>query len=70
MLVIHGDKFDKVIRFNKVLTFIGDICYNLTVSMNVKINQVKYYFGYKNNSNAEVKLSLSCNHGGPSMCNK
>ena len=49
MLVIHGDKFDKVIRFNKVLTFIGDICYNITVSMNVKINQIKYYFGYKNN---------------------
>ena len=45
-LVIHGDQFDVVVRHARWLAFLGDVGYNLALSLNVRVNAVRRRLGF------------------------
>ncbi|MEM7565829.1 MAG: UDP-2,3-diacylglucosamine diphosphatase [Pseudomonadota bacterium] len=45
-LVIHGDQFDVVVRHARWLAFVGDVGYNLALSVNVYVNAVRRRLGF------------------------
>jgi UDP-2,3-diacylglucosamine pyrophosphatase LpxH len=45
-LVIHGDEFDGVIRYAKLLAHLGDGAYDLALSLNRVFNALRRRFGY------------------------
>lgn len=44
-LVLHGDRFDGVIKYAKWLAFLGDNAYNAAITVNGWFNQVRKMFG-------------------------
>jgi UDP-2,3-diacylglucosamine pyrophosphatase LpxH len=45
-LVLHGDKFDGVVKYAKWLAFVGDNAYNLALSLNLWFNVVRRRLGF------------------------
>ena len=45
-LVMHGDEFDGVVKYAKYLAKLGDQAYELALSINVVVNQVRRYLGF------------------------
>ena len=43
-LVLHGDKFDGVVRFAPWLAKLGDTAYELSMTLNASINRVRRFF--------------------------
>jgi UDP-2,3-diacylglucosamine pyrophosphatase LpxH len=46
LLVIHGDEFDGVVRYAKWLAMLGDVAYQLVLSLNHWFNKIRRQFGY------------------------
>jgi UDP-2,3-diacylglucosamine pyrophosphatase LpxH len=46
LLVTHGDEFDGVIRYAKWLAVVGDLAYQLVLSLNHWFNKVRRRLGY------------------------
>lgn len=47
ILVVHGDEFDGVIKKYKLLYFLGDAAYSITLSLNSILNRVRKFFGFE-----------------------
>ena len=45
-LVLHGDKFDVIVRYHKWIAVLGDIAYNLLLVLNRWYNQIRVGLGY------------------------
>lgn len=45
-LVIHGDQFDVVVRHARWLAFVGDVGYNLALSLNTRVNAIRRRLGF------------------------
>ncbi len=46
LLVMHGDEFDSVVRYAKLLAHLGDRAYDLALSLNAIFNFVRRRLGY------------------------
>jgi UDP-2,3-diacylglucosamine pyrophosphatase LpxH len=46
LLVIHGDEFDSVVRYARVLSMLGDSAYNLALRFNTWFNALRRRLGY------------------------
>lgn len=46
LLVVHGDKYDVVVRYHKWIAFLGDNAYNLLLIINRWFNHIRQKFGY------------------------
>ncbi len=44
-LILHGDRFDGVIKYAKWLAFLGDNAYNAAIAVNMWFNHVRKVFG-------------------------
>lgn len=44
-LLVHGDEFDQVTRYHKWVAVLGDVAYNLLVSINVKLSWLRRQLG-------------------------
>lgn len=44
--VVHGDEFDQVVRYAKWLAYLGDTLYNLALTMNRMLNNIRIKLGY------------------------
>ena len=47
LLVIHGDEFDGIVKYAKWLAVLGDMAYNLALTLNHWFNVLRDRFGYK-----------------------
>lgn len=47
MLIIHGDQYDAVIKYSRVLGYIGDHAYNLLIFLNNHLNKFRKFFKLK-----------------------
>jgi len=45
-LVLHGDKFDGIIKYAKWLAFLGDTAYAAAVTLNGHFNRIRRLFGF------------------------
>ena len=45
-LVLHGDKFDVIVRYHKWIAVLGDIAYNLLLVLNRWYNHIRVGLGY------------------------
>jgi UDP-2,3-diacylglucosamine pyrophosphatase LpxH len=45
-LVLHGDKFDGVIKYAKWLAFLGDTAYEAAITLNHGFNRIRRFFGF------------------------
>jgi UDP-2,3-diacylglucosamine pyrophosphatase LpxH len=45
-LIVHGDMFDAVTRNFKWLSLMGDVAYELLISVNAVLNKTRKWFGY------------------------
>ncbi|MBN1378326.1 MAG: UDP-2,3-diacylglucosamine diphosphatase [Gammaproteobacteria bacterium] len=45
-LVLHGDKFDVIVRYHKWIAVLGDIAYNLLLVLNRWYNRIRIGLGY------------------------
>lgn len=59
LLVLHGDKFDRVVQHNPWLAHLGGWIYELLLSLNQKINTVRRFFG-KNYFSVSAYLKHKC----------
>lgn len=60
LLVTHGDELDFAVRYSRLNRFIGDIAYELLMSLNRRINQVRERLGKPYWSLAKwVKVNVS-----------
>jgi UDP-2,3-diacylglucosamine pyrophosphatase LpxH len=46
LLVVHGDEFDSVVRYARVLAYLGDRAYSLALTINLWFNAVRRRLGY------------------------
>lgn len=44
-LVLHGDKFDGIVRYAKWLAFLGDRAYELALDLNLLVNRCRRFLG-------------------------
>lgn len=45
-LVLHGDQYDVIVRYNRWLAIIGDQAYDMAITLNTYYNRVRRMFGY------------------------
>lgn len=45
-LVLHGDKYDVVVRYHKWIALLGDVSYNILLVINRWYNNLRIKFGY------------------------
>lgn len=46
LLVLHGDKFDVIVRYHKWIAVLGDVAYNILLVINRWYNRIRIKFGY------------------------
>ena len=46
ILVLHGDKFDSVVRYARLLALLGDWAYRVALELNIWFNVARRKFGY------------------------
>jgi UDP-2,3-diacylglucosamine pyrophosphatase LpxH len=46
-LVLHGDRFDVIVRYSKWLALLGDVAYNAALTANTTLNRLRRLFGYR-----------------------
>ena len=45
-LILHGDQYDVVVKYNKWLALVGDGAYNFALTLNTHFNQIRRFLGY------------------------
>lgn len=46
-LVLHGDRFDVIVRYSKWLALLGDVAYNAALTANTTLNRLRRLLGYR-----------------------
>lgn len=46
LLVIHGDEFDSVVRYARLIAYLGDHAYDVALALNRRFNKVRRRLGY------------------------
>jgi len=44
LLIIHGDLYDGVVRYHKIISHMGDIAYNTLIAINRHFNHIRKFF--------------------------